>query len=265
MECEKFVSKNYFPYTIDEYVAIVTMSRAPVNGLDFEFLKQMAKVSSQLNSDDSVRVVLITSKFKVFGAGLDLKVASQMDRDDWHNYCIALHHGFNELENINKPVIGVVNGAAMGGGFLIALSCDFRMVGEKKGYFALTEANLGIPYLAGSTTRLPELVGKAKATELMFTGARISAQEALEMGFVNRVFRDEDLFEKSLEFAKDLSRKGKYSIAAAKKCLNDNTRRNIEIKYGLEHDAVDLTVETNEINEGYKSYFEKRLPNFHRL
>ena len=258
-------SANHFPVSVRNGIAVVTMSRPPVNGLDFEFLKQLREVSERLAKDDEVRVILITSRFKVFGAGLDLRMASHMDAEKWHNYALALYHSFNSLENILKPVIAVINGAALAGGLLISLSCDFRFMGEEKGYFGLPEVNLGIPYLAGVTRRLPALIGRAKAIELMFTGRNISAREALAFGLVNRVFPDEDLLEDSMQFARALASKGRYTIAAAKRCLNVNLQKEVQENLALEHDAVDLTVETEEIREGYASFFEQREPDFLKI
>jgi enoyl-CoA hydratase len=257
--------ENYFPYSVKENVAIIEMSRPPVNGLDFEFLRQLGAVSVEIGTVDEARVVLMTSKFRVFGAGLDLKMAAKMDTDRWHNYALALHHSFNRLENIPKPVIAVINGPALAGGLLISLSCDFRFMGEKKGYFGLPEVNLGIPYLAGVTKRLPALIGRANAIDLMFTGRNISAHEAKQMGLLNQVFKDNELFEKSMEFAQMLASKGRYTIAAAKRCLNEALFREVETNLALEHDAVDMTTDTEEIREGYASFFEQRAPDFRRL
>ncbi len=259
------MSENHFPYEVFDSVAVLKMNRPPVNGLDFDFLAKMGEVSDELNKRDDVRVVLWGSNLKVFGAGMDLAMASKMDKFTWNNYCLALHRAFLKLENILKPVIAVINGAAVAGGTLVALSCDFRLMGEKRGYFSLPEVNLGIPYLVSATTRLPSIIGRAKAVDWLFTGRRINAQEALEMGLANKVFKDEELTEKSIEFAKFLSTKGKYTIAAAKKCLNAKLHREIEANYIFEHDAVDLTAETEEMNEGYASFFEKREPDFKKF
>lgn len=259
------MKNTYFPYTIENNIAIVVMSRAPVNGLDFEFLKQLGEVSDEIAALDEIRSVLITSKFKVFGAGLDLKMAQKMDKAKWHNYALALHHSFNKLENILKPVIAVVNGAALAGGLLISLSCDFRLMAEKNGYFGLPEVNLGIPYLAGVTKRLPAIIGRAHAMELMFTGRNINANEAKEIGLVNKVCKDENLLKESMEFANMLASKGRYTIAAAKKCLNEGLSREVQANLCLEHDAVDITAETDEMMEGYSSFFEQRKPDFRNL
>lgn len=259
------MKENNFPYTVEDGLAILKMNRPPVNGLDFDFLTQLGEVSDELNKRDDVRVVLWGSNLKVFGAGMDLTMASKMDKFVWNNYCLALHRSFLKLENILKPVIAVINGAAVAGGTLVALSCDYRFIGEKRGYFSLPEVNLGIPYLVSATTRLPSLIGRAKAIDWLFTGRRVNAQEALEMGLANKVIKDEELMEKSIEFAKFLSAKGKYTMAAAKKCLNAKLHREIEANYILEHEAVDLTAETEEMKEGFASFFEKREPDFKKV
>jgi len=215
-----------------------------------------------MGANDDIRAVVITSKFKVFGAGLDLKMAAKMDKDRMHNFILALYHSFNKLENTPKPVIAVINGGALAGGMLISLSCDFRFIGEKKGYFGLPEVSLGIPYGVGVTSRLPNIVGRAKAIELLFTGRNISAQESLDIGLVNKIFKDEDLFEESMEFARMLASKSRYTIAATKRCMNESLFREVQYNLALEHEAVDMTVETYEIKEGFASFFEHRVPNF---
>jgi enoyl-CoA hydratase/carnithine racemase len=259
------LAENYFPYIVKESVAIIEMNRFPVNSLDFEFLRQLGTMSEEMSRRDAVRAVLITSKFKVFGAGLDLKMAAKMSKDQWHNYTLALHDSFNRLENIPKPVVAAVNGPALAGGLLICLSCDFRFMGEKKAYFGLPEVNLGIPYLAGVTKRLPALIGRANAIDLMFTGRKISAYEAKKIGLINKVFKDKELLEKSFGFAKMLASKGRHSIAAAKKCLNESLYREVQANLALEHEAVNMTVETDEIMEGYASFLDRRDPDFLKL
>lgn len=259
------MSKNYFPYEVDDSVAILKMNRAPVNGLDFEFLQGMSEVSAELNARDDVRAVMWTSNLKVFGGGMDLSMASKMDKWTWNNYCFRLHKSFMDMENILKPVVGVINGAAIAGGALVALSCDFRIMGEKRGYFSLPEVDLGICYLVSVTTRLPRLMGRAGAIDWLFTGRRLNANEALTMGLANMVYKDEELFEKSLEFTRSLAAKGRHSIAAAKKALNHSLHRDILANYYMEHEAVDMCADTAEMKEGYDSFFQKRKPDFKKL
>lgn len=256
------MKEDYFPYTIKDNIAVVKMSKAPVNGVDFEFLKQLGEISDKMGANDDIRAVVITSKFKVFGAGMDLKMAYRMDRNTWHNYLLAGYNFFKKFENILKPVIAVINGGALAGGMMISLSCDFRFIGEKKGYFGLPEVSLGIPYLGGVARRLPNIVGRAKAIELLFIGRNISAQESLDIGLVNKIFKDEDLFEESMEFARMLASKSRYTIAATKRCMNESLFREVQYNLALEHEAVDMTVETYEIKEGFASFFEHRVPNF---
>lgn len=259
------MSEMYFPYEVVDSVAIVKMNRPAVNGLDFEFLKGMSEISSELNARDEVRAILWTSNLKVFGGGMDLAMAAKMDKFTWNNYCIRLHKSFMDFENILKPVVGVINGAAVAGGTLVALSCDFRIMGEKRAYFSLPEVDLGICYLVSATTRLPRMIGRAKAIDWLFTGRRINANEALEMGLANMVFKDEELFEKSFEFAQSLAAKGRHVIAACKKALNYSLHKDILANYYFEHEAVEMCADTDEMKEGYASFFQKRKPDFKKL
>lgn len=259
------MGENYFPYEVVDSIAIVKMNRPPVNGLDFDFLRAMSEISGELNLREEIRAVMWTSNLKVFGGGMDLAMASKMDKFTWNNYCIMLHKAFMDLESILKPVVGVINGAAVAGGTLVALSCDFRIMGETKGYFSLPEVDLGIPYLVSATTRLPRMIGRAKAIEWLFTGRKVNAKEALEMGLATMVVKDEELMEKSYEFAQILSSKGRYSIAAAKKALNYSLHRDILANYYMEHEAVEMAADTAEMKEGFASFFQKRKPDFKNL
>jgi len=257
--------ESYFPYEIVDSVAIVKMNRPPVNGLDFEFLSGMSEISSELNQRDDIRAILWTSNLKPFGGGMDLAMAAKMDKFTWNNYCIRLHKSFMDFENILKPVVGVISGAAVAGGALVALSCDFRFMGEKRAYFSLPEVDLGICLLVSSTTRLPHIIGRAKAIDWLFTGRRINADEALEMGLANKVFKDEELLEKSFEFAQSLAAKGRHVMAAAKKAMNHSLHREILANYYFEHESVEMCADTDEMKEGYASFFQKRKPDFKKL
>jgi enoyl-CoA hydratase/carnithine racemase len=259
------MGENYFPYDVVDSVAVLKMNRLPVNGLDFEFLKGMSEISAELNARDDIRAILWTSNLKVFGGGMDLAMAAKMDKFTWNNYCIRLHKSFMDFENILKPVVGVINGAAVAGGALVAISCDFRIMGESRAYFSLPEVDLGICLLVSATTRLPRILGRAKAIDWLFTGRRINAKEAMEMGLANMVFKDEELMEKSFEFAQSMAAKGRHVIAAAKKALNYSLHRDILANYYYEHEAVEMCADTEEMKEGYASFFAKRKPDFKKL
>jgi enoyl-CoA hydratase len=240
------------------------MDRPPVNSLDVEFLQELAKITDPISADSEIGAVVLTSRLKVFCAGLDLKMASQMDLKAWTRYEIELGHGFGKLLNLPKPVIAAINGAALGGGLVIALASDFRFIAEGKGILGLPEVNLGIPLLGGSTPLLARVVNRAVAMEIALSGNTYNSQEALRIGLVHRVIKDEELLEKSIAFAQGLAEKGPMALAMIKRCINEGLQQEIQGVLPLELEAVEKTAETGDMKEGFSSFFEKRKPVYKR-
>ncbi len=236
------------------------MDRPPVNSLDVAFLQELAKVADPISADAGIRALVLTSRLKVFCAGLDLKMASQMDLKAWTRYEIELVHGFGKLLNLPKPIIAAINGAALGGGMVIALASDLRFIAEEKGSMGLPEVNLGIPLLGGSTQLLVRLVNRAAAMEIALSGNTYSSQEAMSIGLVHRVFKDKELLEKSVAFAQGLTEKGPIAVAMIKRCINESLGKEIQGVLPLELYAVEKTAETEDMKEGFSSFFEKRKP-----
>ena len=251
---------KYFTLEKRDSCGILYMDRPPVNSLDVEFLQELAKVTDPISADAEIRVLLLTSQLKVFCAGLDLKMASQMDLKAWTRYEIELVHGFGKLLNLPKPVIAAINGAALGGGMVIALVSDFRFIAEEKGRMGLAEINLGVPLIGGSTQLLVRMFNRGMAMEIALSGKTYSSQEALEMGIVHKVCKDEELLEESLTFAQELAQKGPLASAVIKRCLNESLNKEINTILPLDFEAVEKTAESEDIKEGYLSFFEKRKP-----
>jgi enoyl-CoA hydratase/carnithine racemase len=236
------------------------MDQPPVNSLDVEFLQELAKVADPISADAGIRALVLTSRLKVFCGGLDLKMASQMDLKEWTRYEMELNHGFSKLMNLPKPVIAAINGAALGGGMVIALASDFRFIAEEKGSMGLPEVNMGIPLLGGSTQLLARMFKRGVAIEIAFSGKTYNSQEALKMGVVHKVCKDEELLEKSLTFAQELAQKGPLALAMIKRCLNESLNKEIREILALDFEAVEKTAETEDMKEGFSSFFEKRKP-----
>ena len=251
---------RYFTLERRDSCGILYMDRPPVNSLDVAFLQELAKGAESISADAGIRALVLTSRLKVFCAGLDLKMASQMDLDAWSRYEIELDHGFGKLLNLPKPVIAAINGAALGGGMVIALASDFRFIAEEKGTLGLPEVNMGIPLLGGSTPLLARVVTRAAAMEIALSGNSYRSQEALSIGLVHRVFKDEELLEKSVAFAQGLIEKGPIAMAVIKRCINESLREEILGVLPLELHAVEKTGESEDMKEGFSSFFEKRKP-----
>jgi enoyl-CoA hydratase len=165
------------------------------------------------------------------------------------------------MEALPIPVIACVNGFALGGGTEIAMACDFIYASEDA-KFGQPEINLGIIPGAGGTQRLPRLVGKGMAKELCMTGAIISAQEAKEIGLVNKVFSADKLWEETLKTAKIMASKGRFSLMAAKRCIDRGFNLELRAACGLETDQFALCMASPDGREGMSAFLEKRKPEF---
>lgn len=251
---------RYFTLEKRDACGIVYMGRPPVNSLDVEFLQELAKMSDSISGASEIRAIVLTSRLKVFCAGLDLKMASQMDLKAWTRYEMELNHAFGKLLNLPKPVIAAINGPALGGGMVIALASDFRFIAEEGGRMGLPEVNLGIPLLGGSTQLLARIFSRGVAIEIAFSGNTYNSHEALKMGLVHKVCKDEELLKRSIIFGQELAQKGPLALAMIKRFLNESLGKEIDGILPLELEAVEKTAETEDMKEGFSSFFEKRKP-----
>jgi len=171
------------------------------------------------------------------------------------------HVAISALEKLNKPVIAAVNGYALGGGFEVALACDIIYASEKA-RVGFPEVTLGILPGFGGTQRTAKLVGLAKAKELVFTGKVITAQEAYEMGLVNRVLPDDQLMAAVEELAAKILAAGPVGVRLAKACINKSLSLDIDSGLDFEAQAFGLCFGTEDQKEGMAAFLEKRTPTY---
>ena len=247
----------------DQGVVLLTLNRPGVrNALNFKLLNALKEQVENLRLDSNVRVIIITgSGDMAFCAGADLKERMEMDPTEVKKFIFAIRTLFTDIEQLNKPVIGAVNGIALGGGTELALACDIRIASENA-YLGLTETRLAIIPGAGGTQRLPRLVGIGKAKELIFTGRRISAGEALEIGLVNAVAEPEKLLEECREMAGMILQAGPIAVEQAKYAINYGMQADIETGLAIESNAYWVTIPTEDRTEALEAFKEKRKPVF---
>jgi methylglutaconyl-CoA hydratase len=212
------------------------------------------------NFDTAKCVVLKSQTPGMFCAGADLKERKDMTEAEVRNFLRKMKLTFMLLENMACPTISVVDGAAMGGGLELSLCTDMRIV-TKGALLSLPETGLAIIPGAGGTQRLPRLVGVSKAKELIFTGDRVTPEEAQRIGLVNHVCDDYDkAFEKAKEIANKIGDKGPIAIKAAKQAISYGM--NVDLRSGLElEDACyNKVIPTEDRLEGLKAFAEKRKP-----
>ncbi len=239
-------------------IGIIILNKPPLNLLDAKMLRRLDRSLDDLENDGEIRVVIITGE-KNFCAGADLKELKEMHPDEALVFSRLGHKVCSHIENLEKPVIAAINGYAFGGGCEIALACDLRIAveGTKLG---LPETNLGIIPGFGGTQRLTRLAGIGRAKEMILTGRSVDAKEALSIGLVNAVVRDEELMGKADEAAAILSKKSPITLKIIKSLIN----RNLNLRKGLEMEMVSFSecFASEDHMEGINAFLEKRKPVF---
>ncbi len=240
---------------------MVTLNRPEVmNSFNFAMLRELRDCMEKLQWDREVRVVVITGAGeKAFCAGADLKERATLAEDQVRQFIYTIRNLFTFIEYMNKPVIAAVNGVALGGGTELALACDIRIASESA-TMGLTETRLAIIPGAGGTQRLPRLVGRGKAKELIFTGRRVDAKEALEIGLVNKVAPAEKLIDACLEMAAMICEAGPVAIGQAKYAINYGLEADLHTGLAIESNAYWVTIPTEDRLEGLTAFREKRKP-----
>ncbi|MBW2671196.1 MAG: enoyl-CoA hydratase/isomerase family protein [Deltaproteobacteria bacterium] len=244
-------------------IAVLTLNRPKVmNSFNFALLHSLKEQVDALKFNNKVRVVIITGAGrKAFCAGADLKERTTFDELQVKEFIFTIRNLFTAIEHLNKPVIAAINGVALGGGTELALACDIR-VAAMNASMGLTETRFAIIPGAGGTQRLPRLIGRGKAKELIFTGRRVDAREALQIGLVNQICDQESLLEECQKMAAMICETGPIAIEQAKYAINYGLETDLHTGLGIESNAYWVTIPTEDRLEGLAAFQEKRKPVF---
>ena len=247
----------------DGAIATVTINRPKaLNALNHETLLEMQDCFAVLAANEQIRAVIITgSGEKAFVAGADIAYMHTLDVLAARRFALLGQKVFAGIENLPQPVIAAVNGFALGGGCELALACDMRFASDKA-KFGQPEVNLGVlPGFAG-TQRLPRLIGKGLANELLFTGNIIDAAEACRIGLVNRVVSAEELLPLCREVAEKIASRGPLAVRLCKDVVNSGVEMDLARACQYEADQFALCFASTEQQEGMSAFLEKRAPRF---
>ena len=234
------------------------------NAFTREMAGELLEHLFQLRQDESVKVVAITGEGSVFSAGGDLKWVSahpQGPSTAFHELATRVHLCITEIRRFLKPILAVINGTAAGGGFSLALACDFRLMAETA---RLKQAftSQGLCLDGGGTWFLPRLVGLGRALEIAAFDEWISAEQALNWGLVNRVVSPEQLTAETLSWASRLADRSSHAFATVKQLLNESWNTPLETQLEHERQGLVRTVEHSDGQEGLSAFLEKRSPRF---
>ncbi|MCL4464339.1 MAG: short-chain-enoyl-CoA hydratase [Firmicutes bacterium] len=244
-------------------VAIVTVNRPKaLNALNAPTLRELEQVFTQLAEDESVSVVILTGAGeKAFVAGADIAFMQELTAIEARKFALLGQAAFNKIENLPQPVIAAINGFALGGGCELAMACDIRLASENA-KFGQPEVNLGVPPGFAGTQRLPRLVGKGRAKELLYTADMIDAQEAYRIGLVNKVFPAAELLDAAQKMAKKIATKGQIAVRLTKSAVNQGLEMDAERGMAYEAEVFGLVFSTEDQKEGMKAFLEKRKADF---
>jgi enoyl-CoA hydratase len=244
-------------------VAIVTVNRPKaLNALNAPTLSELEQVFTELAGDDSVSVVILTGAGeKAFVAGADISFMQKLTAVEARKFALLGQAAFNKIENLPQPVIAAINGFALGGGCELAMACDIRLASENA-KFGQPEVNLGVPPGFAGTQRLPRLVGKGRAKELLYTADMIDAQEAYRIGLVNKVFPAAELMDAAQKMAKKIASKGQIAVRLTKSAVNQGLEMDAERGMAYEAEVFGLVFSTEDQKEGMKAFLEKRKADF---
>ncbi len=233
-----------------------------MNALNPEVLMDLAVFAHEINKNSEIKAVILTGAGeKAFVAGADIAAMKDMTALQAKEFCDLGHRVMNQIQNAHKPVIAAVNGFCLGGGLELALSCDFIYASENA-KLGLPEVNLGIFPGFGGTQRLPRLIGKNRAKELIFTAKMLSAQEAYEWGIVNKVTPAADLLTAVHSTVQEILKKGPLAIQLSKQAVNQGTDLDINSGLAIEKAIFPTIFSTEDKKEGITAFLEKRKADF---
>jgi enoyl-CoA hydratase/carnithine racemase len=246
---------------VSDGVALLTLNRPDVmNSFNFALLHALKNEIDRLDREAAVRVIIITGAgTKAFAAGADLKERLTYTPEQVKEFIFTIRNLFTQIEYMRKPVIAAVNGVALGGGTELAMACDLR-IASLNASMGQTETRLAIIPGAGGTQRLPRLVGKGIAKELIFTGRRIGAEEALRIGLVNKICESEDLLDEARAMAAMICETGPIAIEQAKYAINYGMETDLHTGLAIESNAYWVCIPTEDRLEGLAAFREKRKP-----
>lgn len=249
--------------TFENGITTITINRPnKLNALNRVTIQELHDAFEDANIDRDVKAIIITgSGYKAFVAGADISEFADFDVSEGRQLAAEGQELlFDFVENLSTPVIAAVNGFALGGGLELAMACHFRIASDNA-KMGLPEVSLGLIPGYGGTQRLPQLVGKGRAMEMIMTASMIDANTALSYGLVNHVTTQEDLMPFAEKIATKISRNSPMAVKAAIKAINTNFKKGVN-GYNIEIDEFGKCFGTDDFTEGTTAFLEKRKADF---
>ena len=244
--------------TTGDFVSTITLNRPPANAINLGIREELSQAIIELEQSKDTRVVIITGAGdKGFSAGMDVADIANIKKGPNGNDV------FNRIDRLTKPVIASINGYALGGGCELALVCHFRfMTDNPRATIGCPELNLGITPGWGGIQRLPRLLGRSKALDMILFSKRLSPQEALAIGLVDRVFPRAELMKETMAFALALTKRPPIAVSAVLNGMAVGLEKGIEEGIRVDREWSDKIAKSNDAKEGFTAFLERREPVF---
>ena len=241
----------------------VVLDRPPANSYDKAFMEELDGTIEEARRDDAVKAILVRSvNEKFFSAGADVSVFAKSGLDEQNAFVVCANEAMAKFESTPKVVAAAINGHCLGGGLEIALCCDFRIAAEGSYRIGLPEVTLGLLPGTGGTQRLPRLIGRQKALDLMLTGRTLVPQEALAAGIVDAVVPAAELLDKALALLRPYVTGPTFAIGRIKQAVVQGLGMRLDEGLKLERQLLIDLFKSQDAKEGVTAFVEKRKPNY---
>lgn len=256
------MSYRFFELSEEDSVSVVRLNRPPVNAFNLDMAKELDALLDEITKRESVRAVVVTGNKKIFSAGADISLISSSESSYLRELVEVGQRTFQKMENMPTIVIAVIEGHCMGGAMEFALACDRRFMTIGEGKIGLPEVKLGLMPAWGTTYRLPRLIGKSKALDLIIRGTLLNAEEAKAIGLVDDIFPQEQVMSKAIDYARSIANGATFAMGKIKKCINEGFDLPFSESMRLECDSQGEVFATQDCKEGTRAFLEKRSPKF---
>jgi enoyl-CoA hydratase len=248
--------------SVEGAIATLLVNRPEVlNSLSTSLIRDLDATLERIESDDSIKAVIVSGAGRAFVAGADIEEISRLDSKSGLEFARRGQAVFSRLEALEKPVLAAVNGFALGGGCELAMACHMR-IASKEARFGQPEVKLGILPGFGGTQRLPRLVGRGVATQLILSGDMVGAGDALRIGLVNEVVEPDELLDRGRAILEGILKVGPRAVAASLASIRDGLDRDLSDALETEARIFSGVCGTDEMREGTSAFLEKRDPRF---
>lgn len=244
-------------------VGTITLNHPKANSYDIHFMKDLDAAIESMNANDSVKVVVVRSGLdKFFSAGADIKAFHANTTDANMKMIRFAHKALRKMGDSPKVFIAAVGGHALGGGLEMALACDLRFAADGEYRMGLPEVTLGLLPGNGGTQRLPRLIGRTKALDLMITGRAVAPQEAHRLGIVDKLFPADAYLDETMKYARQLASGATVAIAKIKQAVYEGMELPLNEALKLERELIEPLFDTEDAKEGFTAFAEKRQPQY---